>query len=282
MKYLEIVKKIDELLPSTVDCDYREVDPEKLGQEIIKFLATICVDDVIASDELIEVKNNIVRIQTNNYIKINNFKLKSINPPPIKGSQNSYSIKENVLQMKQKVLYFIITKLGIVDKFVEGENVLSEEIGDQNDLFQLLKNKKDIKQYLNNLFSFSNVLSKFDGIKIGNTILDVELFVNDILLRFGISPNNPIKKDLYEQVEKIIFSDASFYEEPTKSAIIEKNNMINEIANLISSTLRKTASEETLQELYLIEIHKGLMETYERLAAEITAEQSSNMSKRRK
>ena len=201
MKYLEIVKKIDELLPSTVDCDYREVDPEKLGQEIIKFLATICVDDVIASDELIEVKNNIVRIQTNNYIKINNFKLKSINPPPIKGSQNSYSIKENVLQMKQKVLYFIITKLGIVDKFVEGENVLSEEIGDQNDLFQLLKNKKDIKQYLNNLFSFSNVLSKFDGIKIGNTILDVELFVNDILLRFGISPNNPIKKDLYEQVE---------------------------------------------------------------------------------
>lgn len=282
MKYLEIVKKIDELLPSTVDCDYREVDPEKLGQEIIKFLATICVDDVIASDELIEVKNNIVRIQTNNYIKINNFKLKSINPPPIKGSQNSYSIKENVLQMKQKVLYFIITKLGIVDKFVEGENVLSEEIGDQNDLFQLLKNKKDIKQYLNNLFSFSNVLSKFDGIKIGNTILDVELFVNDILLRFGISPNNPIKKDLYEQVEKIIFSDASFYEEPTESAIIEKNNMINEIVNLISSTLRKTASEETLQELYLIEIHKGLMETYERLAAEITAEQSSNMSKRRK
>ena len=281
MKYLEIVKKIDELLPSTVDCDYREVVPEKLGQEIIEFLPTLCKDNIINPNELIEVKNNIVRIQTNNYIKINNFKLKSINPPPIEVPQNSYTIKENVLQMRQIVFYFIITKLGFGDKLIEGEEYLNDEIADQKDLLQLLKNKKDIKQYLNNLFSFSNVLSKFDGIKIGNTILDVELFVNDILLRFGISPNNPIKKELYEKVEEIIFSDASFYDQPTESAIIEKNNIINEIVNLISSTLRKTASEETLQELYLIEIHKGLMETYERIAAEIPDGKSNNMSKRR-
>lgn len=281
MKYLEIVKKIDELLPSTVDCDYREVVPEKLGQEILEFLHTLCKDNIINPNELIEVKNNIVRIQTNNYIKINNFKLKSINPPPIEVPQNSYTIKENVLQMRRIVFYFIITKLGFGDKLIEGEKYLSEEIGDQNDLFQLLKNKESFKQYFSNLFSFSNILNKFDGIKLGNTILDVELFVNDILLRFGLSPNNPIKKDLYEQVEKIIFSDASFYEEPTESIIIEKNNMINEIANLISSTLIKFADENTLQELYTTEIQEGLMNFYERIAAEITAEQSSNMSKRK-
>lgn len=169
--YFSIIKKLDEILPSTVELDYTTVNPEELWEKIYNLLDSVGLVQRMSESDLNDLKSNIIYFQGSNYGKTHTVMM-NVNSE-FGFDQNNYFVKNNVVSMRNAVMKIIEKKC-----IISWNEHYDDRCGTVEEIDKIVA-PDEIRKYIVELLTFTK--EKNDSYRI-----ETSMYVKDILLRYGL------------------------------------------------------------------------------------------------
>jgi len=172
MHYFEIMERLENALPSTVECDYTKISPDELWEKVLNFLDETNIN--FSNDILQELEKNFKFHGSKLYKKTTHL-LKNLNEGRDLGfDQNHYFIKETVAILKTMLMEKIYKQ-----RIHRTNGYFKKEFGEEADVRKHIS-EEAIKRYVMNML----IITTEKGAGIQMEFLS--RFVQQIFLYFGI------------------------------------------------------------------------------------------------
>ena len=181
--YIEIMKKMEFVLPSTVYLDYTKILPEELWERVYNLLEYSGCLSKMSDSELYNLRFQIIEGQRHiRFVHGNSNENKGFD-------QNNNSIKNYVLSMRFEI-FETIKKLYNPHNSYFDNNKYNRCMGNVDEIKEYIS-EENVREYIMNLLTIT---------KETNALYDLYYVVRDILLHYNFSGDN----DAYEFISKLL------------------------------------------------------------------------------
>ena len=249
MTYVELINRINRVFPSTVDCDYRDVQSEEIWRKVYNLLSKLDILSKFDDKELIKLREKVTEEQKKNYRRKNIIEANRVGEYDYGYDQNNYIIKQSVLRMKEHVLNTIIDKARLrYDLIMDEYDQYNSNMGEVKEI-EDLSNSVEIEDYITKLLTVSKEDNDYYR-------FEASLFTKNILLNYGFNPKSSeltyFINTITNKIEGILFSDSNYVEDKKDKRYIESSKLnqksIKELAEYISTMMRKCLQNRKKEE----------------------------------
>lgn len=171
-KYFEVVKKLEEVFPSTVRCDYTQISPDELWNKVLMFLEEC---NLRFSEHIMnKLERDVREVGRNVYGKYTHLMSNITAKKDLGFDQNHYFIKDNVARLKSELMKRIYERM-----ITYSESYAPEKFGEES----IIRNHISLDSIINYITEMLTITAeKGDNFSFNYTMA----WAQQIFLYFGL------------------------------------------------------------------------------------------------